>query len=187
MRTGDRPLEFFAATSILRPSEHYVSNRQNISIMKVLQHTSVRLTIQERLLGIWILSLGTVFTGLFMFFLFEPPVDWIGAFCIALGGVFSVLTPSETFVFDKLTGRLIIYQKRLLSQRILDRAMSDLDTVNVNTLEVLGTRFYRIHLQLLSGQQIPVTRTVSTDWQQQQKIVRHIRGFLNTPHPDKVL
>jgi hypothetical protein len=154
--------------------------------MKVLQHTSVRLTIQERLLGIWLLSLGTVFTGLFMFFLFEPPVDWIGAFCIALGGVFSVLTPSETFVFDKLAGRLIIHQKRLLNQRTLYHAMSDLNTVNVNTLEVLGTRFYRINLQLLSGQQIPVTRTVSTDWQQQQKIVRHIRGFLSTPHQNKV-
>jgi hypothetical protein len=155
--------------------------------MKVLQHTSVRLTIQERLIGIWLLSLGTALTGLFMFFLFEPPVDWIGAFCLALGGIFSVLTPSETFVFDKLAGYLIIHQQRLLNQRTLYHVMADVNTVNVNTLEVLGTRFYRINLQLLSGQQIPVTRTVSTDWRQQQKIVRHIRGFLSTPHQDKAL
>jgi hypothetical protein len=60
--------------------------------MKVLQHTSTRLVIQERLMGIWLLSLATVLTGVFMFFLFEPPVDWVGAFCMVLGGIFTALT-----------------------------------------------------------------------------------------------
>ncbi len=146
--------------------------------MKVLQHTSARLVIRERLLGIWLLSIATILTGIFMFFLFEPPVDWIGGFCIALGGIFAALTPTETFTFDKQAGYLTVRQKRLLSQHTTHHDISDILTVNVNRLEVLGTPFYRVSLQLVTGAEVTVTRTVSTDWQQQQKMVRHIRGFL---------
>jgi hypothetical protein len=148
--------------------------------MRVLQHTSVRLTIQERLLGIWLLSFSTVCIGVYMFFLFEPPVDWIGAFCIALGVVFVALAPAETLVFDKQVGCLSIYQQRLLRKQITYHEISDIEMVDVESLDALGTRFYRISIQLASGQRLVLTRTVSTDWQQQQRIVRHIRGFLST-------
>jgi hypothetical protein len=147
--------------------------------MKVLQHTSERLAIEERLIGVWALSLGSIAAGLFMFFLFEPPVDWVGAFCIALGAVFATLTPTETFVFDKKIGYLTTHQSRLLKQHSTHLPISEIATVNLETLEVLGSRFYRVNLQLVSGQTLAVTQTVSTDWQQQQKIIRHIRGFLN--------
>jgi hypothetical protein len=147
--------------------------------MKVLQHTSERLAIEERLIGIWLLSLASIAAGLFMFFLFEPPVDWVGAFCIALGGVFATLTPTETLIFDKKAGCLTTQQNRLLKQQTMHLPIAEIKTVNIETLEVLGSRFYRINLQLVSGQTLAVTQTVSTDWQQQQKIIRHIRGFLN--------
>jgi hypothetical protein len=148
--------------------------------MKVLQHTSERLAIEERLMGVWVLSIGSIAAGLFMFFLFEPPVDWVGAFCIALGGVFATLTPSETFIFDKKIGCLTTHQTRLLKQNSTYVSMAEIQTVNLETIEMLGSRFYRINLQLVSGQTLAVTQTVSTDWQQQQKIIRHIRGFLST-------
>jgi hypothetical protein len=148
--------------------------------MKVLQHTSERLAIEERLMGVWVLSIGSIAAGLFMFFLFEPPVDWVGAFCIALGGVFATLTPSETFIFDKKIGCLTTHQTRLLKQNSAYVPMAEIQTVNLETIEMLGSRFYRINLQLVSGQTLAVTQTVSTDWQQQQKIIRHIRGFLST-------
>jgi hypothetical protein len=148
--------------------------------MKVLQHTSERLAIEERLIGISALSLGSIAAGLFMFFLFEPPVDWVGAFCIALGGTFATITPTETFVFDKKIGYLTTHHNRLLKQYKTCLPIAEIKTVNLETLEVLGSRFYRINLQLISGQTLAVTQTVSTDWQQQQRITRHIRGFLNT-------
>jgi hypothetical protein len=148
--------------------------------MKVLQHTSERLAIEERLMGVWVLSIGSIAAGLFMFFLFEPPVDWVGAFCIALGGIFATLTPSETFIFDKKIGCLTTHQTRLLKQHSTYVPMAEIQTVNLETIEMLGSRFYRINLQLVSGQALAVTQTVSTDWQQQQKIIRHIRGFLST-------
>jgi hypothetical protein len=148
--------------------------------MKVLQHTSERLAIEERLMGVSALSLGSIAAGLFMFFLFEPPVDWVGAFCIALGGIFATLTPTETFVFDKKIGYLTTRHRRLLKQYSKYLPITEIETVNLETLEVLGSRFYRINLQLVSGQTLAVTQTVSTDWQQQQKITRHIRGFLDT-------
>ncbi len=149
--------------------------------MKVLQHTAVRLTIQERLIGLELLSVATGCTGIFMFFLFEPPVDWIGAFCIALGSIFMALTPTETLTFDKAQKSLTIRQRRLLRQTAVHHPIVDVTAVEVNTLDVLGTRFYRIQLKMISGRRVAVSRTVSTDLQQQQNIVRHIRGFLNPP------
>jgi hypothetical protein len=148
--------------------------------MKVLQHTSERLAIEERLVGVSALSLGSIAAGLFMFFLFEPPVDWVGALCIALGGTFATLTPTETFVFDKKIGCLTTRHNQLLKQYSTYLPIAEIETANLETIEVLGSRFYRVNLQLTSGQTLAVTQTVSTDWQQQQKITRHIRGFLNT-------
>jgi hypothetical protein len=149
--------------------------------MKVLHHNAVRLTIQEHLLGIGLLSAATNCTGIFMFFLFEPPVDWIGAFCIALGSVFWVLAPTETLTFDKAQKSLVISQRRLFGDKITQYSILDVEAVEVNTVDMLGTRFYRISLKMTSGRRLAVTHTISTDWQQQQKIVRHIRGFLNPP------
>jgi hypothetical protein len=148
--------------------------------MRVLQHTPEQLIIEERLVGIWILSLGSIAAGLFMFFLFEPPVDWVGAFCIALGGIFATFTPMERLIFDKTVGCLTTQQNRLLKRQITHLAIAEINSVNVETLEVLGSRFYRINLQLVSGQTLAITQTVSTDWKQQQKIIRHIHVFLNT-------
>jgi hypothetical protein len=149
--------------------------------MKVIQHTAVRLTIQEHLFGITILGAVTGCTGIFMFFLFEPPVDWLGAFCIALGSIFTTLAPTETLTFDKIQKSLIIHQRHLLSHKVAKYSIADVKTVEINSVEMLGTRFYRVNLKMVSGKRLALTRTISTDWQQQQKIVRHIRGFLNPP------
>jgi hypothetical protein len=150
--------------------------------MKVLQHTSERLTIQERLIGIWVLSLGSIGAGLFMFFLFEPPVDWVGAFCIGLGCIFRTLAPTETLIFDKLTGFLTVHQSRYLSRRTTRLPMADIGAVNVESLKVGGFRFYQISLEPSPGRKLAVTRTFSTDLQQQRQIVRHICDFLGKTH-----
>jgi hypothetical protein len=155
--------------------------REKSFVMKVLQHTAVRLTIQERLIGLELLSVATGCTGIFMFFLFEPPVDWIGAFCIALSGIFMALAPTETLTFDKAQKSLTIRQRRLLRQTAVHHPIMDVTAVEVNTLDLLGTRFYRIQLKMTSGRRLAVSKTMSTDWQQQQAIVRHIRGFLHPP------
>jgi hypothetical protein len=149
--------------------------------MKILQHTAVRLTIQEHLFGIRLLSFATICTGIFMFFLFESPVDWVGAFCLALGGIFATLAPTETLTFDKGQQSLKIHQRRLWSQRAVQHPLVDVSAVEVHEVDLLGTRFYRVNLRMSSGQRLAVTRTISTDWQQQHRIVRHIRGFLNPP------
>jgi hypothetical protein len=146
--------------------------------MKVLLHTTEQLIIQEQLIGIWMLSLGSISAGLFMFFLFEPPVDWVGAFCLSLGGIFATLTPTETLTFDKVGGGLTIKKGRYLGHQITYLPTSEIKTVTVEPLEVINFRFYQVNLQLISGQKLTVTRTFSTDIQQQQRIVRHIRDFL---------
>lgn len=147
--------------------------------MKVLQHTSECLAIQERLIGIWLLSLASIGVGIFMFFLFEPPVDVVGAFCIALGCVFATLTPSETFIFDKRNGCLTAHKRQILRQQTRALSIKDIQAVQVDSQEFLGAQFYQIKLQLASGESLKVTKTVTTDLQQQQRIVRHIRGFLS--------
>ncbi len=154
--------------------------------MKVLLHTTERLIIQERLIGIWVLSLGSISAGLFMFFLFEPPVDWVGAFCFSLGAAFATLAPTETLTFDKVGGGLTLKKKRYLGHQITYLPTSDIKTVNVEPLEFISFRFYQVSLQLISGQKLTVTRTFSTDIQQQQRIVRHIRDFLVKPSQPQV-
>ena len=157
--------------------------------MKVLHHTAEQLVIQERLLGIWILSFGSISAGLFMFFLFEPPVDFVGAFCVALGGIFATLAPTETLTFDRAGGGLTLRKNRSLGQQITHLPISEIQAVNVEPLEFVNFKFYQVSLQLTSGQKLTVTRTFSTDVQQQQRIVRHIRDFLIKSHrsPDETL
>jgi hypothetical protein len=147
--------------------------------MKVLHHSSRRLVIQEKLLGIWLLSIMTGLTGIFMFFLFEPPVDWLGAFCIGLAWAFRLLTPVELYTFDRRSQLLRVEQQNVLVNKVTSYPITDCQGVNIETIDVLGTRFYRVRLDMLSGQKLTVTQTLSTDWKRQQRIVRHIRGFLS--------
>lgn len=149
--------------------------------MKVLQHTSEQLTIQERLIGIWLLSLGSICSGLFMFFLFEPPVDWVGAFCIALGCTFVTLAPTETLTFDREKGSLLIFQGRYLKRRTVHLPIAQITAVDVEAFEIAGFRFYQINLKSATGKKLTVTRTLSTDLQQQRTVVDHIQDFLNRP------
>jgi YD repeat-containing protein len=155
--------------------------------MKVLQHTAARLTIQENLFGIGLLSVATVCTGVFMFFLFEPPVDWIGAFCIGIGSLFRTWAPKETLTFDRDQQSLVICHHRLLGNKTRCYSILEVAAVEVNSVEMLGSRFYQVNLKMTSGRSLAVTHTISTDWQQQQKIVRHIRGFLNPPKQSAII
>lgn len=151
--------------------------------MKVLEHSSSRLSIQEQLLGIRLLSLSTACTGLFMFFLFEPPVDWIGAFCIALGTTFPTFAPKENLTFDRNSGWLTICRHKFTARQVSYYKITDVEMVNVETLTILRTRFYRIHLYTTSGSRFAISKTMTTDWAQQEAIARHIRTFLKAPFP----
>lgn len=146
--------------------------------MKVLHHSSRCLVIQEKLLGIWLLSIVTGLTGVFIFFSFESPVDWLGAFCISLAWIFRLLTPVELYVFDRRSQSLRIEQQNVLGNKVTLYPISDCQGASVETIDILGTQFYRVNLQMFSGQKLTVTQTLSTDWKRQQNIVRHIRGFL---------
>jgi hypothetical protein len=149
--------------------------------MKVLQHSSVCLVIQEKLLGIWLLSVMTGLTGVFIFFSFEPPVDWLGAFCIGIAWIFRFLAPTELYVFDRRSQSLRIEQRQILGNKIASYPISDFKDASIETIYVLGTRFYRVKLQMCSGQKLTITQTLSTDWKRQQRVLRHIRGFLFPP------
>jgi hypothetical protein len=149
--------------------------------MKVLQHSAVHLTIREQLTGIWLLGYATIGIGIFIFFSFKPPVDWFGGALLSLGSLFLLSSPTEIFIFDKKAGCLKTCQRRLWRQRVIHRELSDIVHVDVETLNVLGTLFYQVNLRLASGQSLAVTQTISTDWQRQQQIVRHIRSFLSIP------
>jgi hypothetical protein len=154
--------------------------------MKVLHHSSRCLVIQEKLLGIWLLSIMTGLTGVFIFFSFEPPVDWLGAFCIGLAWIFRLLTPVEVYVFDRRSQSLRVEQQNVLGNRVASYPINDCQGANIEPIDILGTRFYRVSLQMLSGQKLTVTQTLSTDWKRQQSIVRHIRGFLYPSTSDRL-
>jgi hypothetical protein len=155
--------------------------------MKVLQHSAARLIVREQLIGVWLLGYATIGIGIFIFFSFKPPVDWLGAALLSLGSLFILSSPTEVFTFDKKAGCLKISQQRLWRRRVIHRELSEIVQVEVETLNVLGTIFYQVNLRFVSGRCLAVTQTISTDWQQQQQIVRHIRSFLTIASPVKKL
>ncbi|MEO0376336.1 MAG: transmembrane domain-containing protein [Cyanobacteria bacterium P01_A01_bin.17] len=147
--------------------------------MKIIQKTSDTLVLQEKLLGIWILGLGTAATGFFIVMSFESPVDLFGGVCIAIAALVSTLSPTETCIFDKTTRLITLRRQRWFSHRIQQQNIAQIADVMVEPYTVMGTQFFRVSLVLSSGQTIALTRSASTDRAAQQHLAQHIQHFLS--------
>lgn len=146
--------------------------------MKIIQETSEILILQEKLLGIWLLGLGTAVTGFFIVMSFEYPVDLFGGLCIAIAALAATLSPTETCTFDKVTGLMTLRQQHWFSRRVRQQYINQITDVKVDPYTMMGTQFFRVSLVLQSGQVIALTRSATTDQETQQRLVQHIRTFL---------
>ena len=146
--------------------------------MKVTQHTSICLILQEQRLGVWLLGISIALFGLLIFISFEAPADLLGSFCIAIASLVQLFSPREICTFDKGLDRLTLEQQHWFRRRVKRHPITQITAVRVEQRWLLGTSFYQIHLILDSGIVLPLSQSVSTDWQQQRTIAQSIRTFL---------
>lgn len=147
--------------------------------MKIIQQTPDTLVLQEKLLGIWFLGLGTAATGFFIVMSFESPVDLFGGVCIAIAALVATLSPTETCTFNKTTGLITLRRQHWFSQRIQQQTLSEITDVRVEPYTVMGTQFFRVSLVFISGQTLAVTRSASTDKTAKQTLAQQIQDFLD--------
>jgi hypothetical protein len=146
--------------------------------MKIIQRTSNILVLQEKLLGIWLLGLGTAATGFFIVMSFEFPVDLFGGVCIAISALVTTLSPTETCIFDKKNRRITLRRQHWLSRRLQQQSTAQIAEVIVEPYSMFGTRFFRVSLVFTSGQTLALTRSATTDRAAQQNLAQQIRAFL---------
>ncbi|GAC1472015.1 MAG: hypothetical protein NVSMB70_16700 [Chamaesiphon sp.] len=147
--------------------------------MKVVNQTNHLLALRERPVGIWMLSSFTAVLGLFIFISFEWPVDFFGFFCISCANLMMFWSPVKTCIFNKNYNWVTLKQKGWLGTQITSYSLDNVIDVQIQESRLVGTRFYRLSLILVSGQQFYLTRIPSTDWQLQQNTARYIRQFLS--------
>jgi hypothetical protein len=147
--------------------------------MKIIQDTSNILVLQEKLLGLWLLGLGTAATGFFIVLSFESPVDLFGGVCIAISALVATLSPTETCSLNKVNGLMTLRQQNWFRHRIKQRSIQQVAEVKVETYTVMGTQFFRVNLVLTSGQVLLLSRSASTDRAMQNEIAQRIEAFLD--------
>ncbi len=146
--------------------------------MQVIQQSVTLLKLQERPIGIWMFSSFTAVLGLLIFISFESPVDWFGLLCIFLANLMMFWSPVKTCVFDKKLNRVTLKQQGWLGTKVIEYAINEIILIQVEESKLIGTIFYKIKLNLLSGKQFYLTKIPSTDWELQQKIANYVRAFL---------
>ncbi len=146
--------------------------------MKVVEQTLTLLTLQERPIGIWLLSIGTATVGLFIFISQNPPIDWFGLFCIIGANFMMFNSPVKTCRFDKHHNRVTFKQKGWLGTKMISCPINKITGIQVESLNFLGIQFYKLSLRLVEGEHFYLTPVPSTDSQLLQKLARYIQQFL---------
>ena len=150
--------------------------------MKVIQHTPYLLILQERLLGIRLLGGATALLGFLVFIIFESPFDLFGCFCIAIAGLISTFSPVETCTFNKSDNLVVLEKKRWFSRQIQRHTMTQITTIQIEEQQWLGTQFYQVKLDFVSGHRSTLTQFATTDRIAQHVIVKRIRDFVQIEH-----
>lgn len=146
--------------------------------MRIIQRNFTSLTLRERPIAIWGLSLFTAKIGLLIFISSTPPVDWFGLFCIICANLMMFGSPEKTCLFDKLDNRVIFKQKGWLGIQHSHFPITKISLVEVEAFKIFGIQFYRLTLKLLSGESFYLTPIPSTDNQLLQNLARNIKTFL---------
>ncbi|MGB7415123.1 MAG: hypothetical protein WA902_13035 [Thermosynechococcaceae cyanobacterium] len=152
--------------------------------MKIIQDTPDILVLQEKLMGLWFLGLGTAAFGFFVVLSFESPMDLFGGVCIAVSALVATLSPTETCSLNKINGLMTLRQQNWFKHRIKQQSIQQVADVNVEAYRVMGAQFFRVNLVLKSGQVLLLTRSASTDRAMQQDLAQRIEAFLGLEPSD---
>ncbi|WP_299402052.1 hypothetical protein [Acaryochloris sp. IP29b_bin.148] len=146
--------------------------------MKVIEHTPVLLVLQERLLGIRMLGGATALLGFLIFIIFEFPFDLFGCCCIAIAALMSTVSPVEICSFNKHDDLVTLEKHRWFSRQIQRYTITQIEAIEVEEKSWLGTPFYQVKLNFVSGHQSTLTQFATTDKIAQHSLAARIRDFL---------
>jgi hypothetical protein len=147
--------------------------------MKVIRQTHTQLVLEQRLVGVWFLGAFLAFVGLMLALGFVAPLYLLGGLCIALGGFLEILTPVEICDLDKQKSRVTLIQRRWLRRNTRHYPLAHVRQVQVAKTTYLGTSFYNVCLNLVSGESLKLTLFPTTDRQKQIKTAQRIEEFLS--------
>lgn len=142
--------------------------------MRIIQQSTTRLVLRQRLVGLRYLCLFCAGLGLFLFLGYDFPVDGVGLIGMTTAGLGYQLTAPEDCTLNRETGLLIL--RNSLGRK--SYALAQLKRVTVKKEVILGTEFYRVYFQTQAGEQIALTRFPTTHSQQQQSLARVIHQFM---------
>lgn len=169
--------------------------------MKILEHTSTRMTLQDSAIDVWFVRLGgSIFlimgcVGLFLFIESFEEIIWdnldniikelLGGvgfmiFNLTLGSIFVFFVPKTTVWIDKEKGKLILNYERLLGTKIIEYSIGDITSVIVEkNYNYDAGSTYIVYLKIGSkGQKIQLS---NLGFKKAQERANLIRSFLNMP------
>lgn len=146
--------------------------------MRVIQRTFTLLTLRERPIAIWVLSIFTAAIGLLIFISSKPPTDWFGFFCIVCANFMMFGSPEKFCLFDKVDNRVVFKQKGWLGMRHCHFPITKISFVEVEPFKLFGIQFYRLRINLLSGEIFYLTPIPSTDNQLLNNLAGSIQEFI---------
>lgn len=146
--------------------------------MKVVRQTSTNLMLQNRPTGVWVLGGVAATIGLSFVLASAWPTYLIGGLWIALADLSIFLSPVETFTFDKIRKKVTLKQQGWLGTKVIEHRIQEVSEVQIEESTLLGSKFYRVNLLLVSGKYLHLIQSPSTDCQNQRALAKRIRIFL---------
>lgn len=116
---------------------------------------------------------------------YEDKISGYTGFVIAVGfwliaWLVIVTAPFINCSFDKQVDGIILERRNLFGKKAVRCKLSDIKTVNVESYSEEGNATYRINLLLISGENLPLTQSLTSGWQEKQQIAEQIRQFLKS-------
>jgi hypothetical protein len=151
-------------------TEYYFGNKYNYEERQELisqinafienpSQTSLRVQQDDRLFGF----VGFCISGFFFF----PSL------------LIMALSPVITCTFDKELDRMTIKRQRWFGEKILEHSINEISDVNVEDSSTDDGWVYRVTLTLSSGENVSLTRSYTSGFEEKQYIAKLIKSFLN--------
>ncbi|MDZ4877416.1 MAG: hypothetical protein CLLPBCKN_006851 [Chroococcidiopsis cubana SAG 39.79] len=151
--------------------------------VKVIENTSNKLLFHLRHFPAWVV--GVSFSGVGLIGLVgsirmaEFASLCINGFFVFLSLLIMAISPLITCRFDKERDRMTIKRQSWFSKKILKHSINDILNVKLEHSSTDKASFYRVTFTLSSSKNVPLTRSYSSDFEEEQYIANLIKNFLN--------
>lgn len=161
--------------------------------MKIIDHTSTKLTLRDPAGCIWLLGFffiavaGTfvyglmgAFTNLYELNELERTAAWIVSLSGVAAGIWIIYShPGISITFDKSLDTVTINRRGLLKDETETYKLSEVEDIVIDeSVDSEGDPFFKVALALKDGKQIDISSIGGHDKETQRKNVELIKNFL---------